>query len=87
MIYRWSEIEEIIVKPFLGPMIAIEVYTCDKKSFFFNLLKEVSMKTFLATVKEIKKQRKSEMNLVDNPIEAFKTNGYAESWKNSEKSN
>jgi hypothetical protein len=53
----------------------------------FNLLKDVSIKQFLNTVEKIKKQRKSEMSIVDNPIEAFKANGFAESWKNSEKSN
>ena len=58
-----------------------------KKSFNFNMLKIKSIQEFISVVNQIKKERKSEMSIVDNAVEQFKTSGYAESWKNGEKSN
>lgn len=47
------------------------------------------METFNAFMKHIKTlpKKQTEMNIVDNPVEVFKQCGFAESWKNGEKSN
>lgn len=90
LIYRWHEIEEILVKPFFGPTVGFEIYMCDKKSFTFNMLTIDAFKRFIARLKSIKnfkQTRKLEFNLVDDPVEAFKSCGFAESWKLGEKSN
>lgn len=54
LIYRWHEIEEILVKPFFGPTVGVEIYISDKKSFTFNLLSALNLKKFLSRVKSIK---------------------------------
>jgi predicted nucleic acid-binding protein len=68
-------------------MMGLEVYTCHKKHYSLNMLSPELLKEFLAVVKTYKQQRKFSFNIVDDPVEFFKERGFAEAWKNKEKSN
>ena len=68
-------------------MKGLEVYTCHKKHYSFDLITTEHLKEFLQVVKTYKQQGKFSFNIVDEPVDFFRERGFAEAWKNQEKSN
>lgn len=68
-------------------MIGLEIYTCHKKHYSFDLITTEHLKEFLQVVKNYKQQGKFSFNIVDEPVDFFRERGFAEAWKNQEKSN
>ena len=86
MILRWCEIEEIMQKSCYGPQIGIDIYTCNKKHYSFNLLKPESTVRFVKFLEDKKKEDQS-FELIKDPVKVFEKNGFADAWKSGEKSN
>ena len=78
LIYRWDEIEEIIIKRCYGPQIGVELYTIDKKHKTFNLLKMESKEKFQ---KYLEDKKDKNFELITNPVEAFNKKDFAGFWK------
>jgi len=87
IIYRWQEIEEILVRPFVGPMIGMEIFVANKKSYMFNFFSLANIQELIRAIEKIQIIRRYDFNLITDPIKAFKNNMIAENWKTGEKSN
>lgn len=87
IIFRWQEIEEILVRPFMGPMIGLEIFVANKKSYSFNFFELAKLQELTRAIEKIQIIRKYDFNLITDPIKAFKNNLIAENWKTGEKSN
>ena len=87
LILRWAEIEEIMQRSCYGPQNGVEIYTCTKKHYSFNLLKQENARSFIELIEKIKKGRSYDFDIITDPVKTFENMGFADSWKNGEKSN
>jgi len=56
---------------------ACEIFTKEKKSYFFNFFNEETCKVFFQRIKEIYQRNKySKVELITNPREEFKAKDY-----------
>jgi hypothetical protein len=72
----------------------VEIFTRDKKSYFFNLLKEDQCQLFLSKVGEVVRRHQKlpsshghrKIEIVENPKNEFKKKRFLEDWEKGEKS-
>jgi len=51
------------------------------------LLKQENSRSLIELIEKIKKIRSFDFNIITDPVKTFESMGFADSWKNGEKSN
>ena len=68
LIIRWCEIEELLQRPCYGPKNGVELITCEKKHYSFNLLKLENTKKFFNLAEKLKKDNELGIEIITNPV-------------------
>ena len=84
IVLKWSEIDELWRVKCMQVRQGIEVSTCRKKCYTFNLLKEELCAEFFRTIDFIRKtdnNTKYGFELVKDPVETFRKKDFTGEWQ------
>ncbi|CDW75265.1 beach domain-containing protein [Stylonychia lemnae] len=87
-IWHYNEIEQIFKRRFLLVHQACEIFTKEKKSYFFNFFNEENCHLFFQRIKEIYQRNKySKAEIITNPRDEFRKKEFKNKWLKGEISN